>query len=118
VSAHTWDIECVAFFPVANDDRRRGYAHLKLPGGMLLKDVGIIQTSYGSRATFPRARNQGDPGDFKKLHAAIFFPDEANWIAFSAAAVKAVRAAYPSALPPGRETTAIALSTSLAATAA
>lgn len=106
-ATHLWQIRCVEFTPrSAPDTILLGFATFELLGGMRIADVRVIKTAKGIGITLPyrivmrgRAPAQLDDGAWWTVWP-VEFPKASDWLAFCRAAVEAVRAAYPDALPP------------------
>lgn len=102
-------IRCTSFTPAP--PHRGGllaYCAFEIAGGIRLNDVRLIATEAGIRAHFPRravlAGGHVDktPNGNLRTVAPVEIPDPAALAAFSAAAVLAVEAAFPGALPTDR----------------
>jgi hypothetical protein len=92
-----WQIECVGFVaePV---NKLVGYARLRLPGGMVIHGARVFRTPEGLRIGSPEIARRYDPDGRWTSSRAFNFPDQADWVRFSVAAIAAIERAYPGAL--------------------
>lgn len=103
---HRWQIACIEFRPArdASGDLL-GFARFELAGGMVLSGVCVARNRYGIKVMFSRSvAMKGDEpkrgGDGSWLAVKLVdFPRTDDWRAFSNAAIAAIRAAFPDALP-------------------
>jgi len=103
---HAWSIECTEFTPAIRPGDVLGFIRLLLPGGMMLNDLRIVRLQDGSigvvlprRAVLARRQPVRRPdGEFMTV-CPIDFPRRADWERFNTAALKAIRTAFPDALP-------------------
>jgi hypothetical protein len=115
-AVYAWDVVCTSWRPAAWGGDRLGYVDLVLAGGLSINDVRVIrQATGGIQCMFPRQYRKAQRPECENLpRPCVSFARPCDWIAFTDAAVKAVRAAYPLALPPDHETTATLAGASLA----
>lgn len=101
-----WQIRCTKFQPALFDRGLLGFANFELPGGLVLADGRIYRAPHGGlcvkfrelgilSANEPARRENGT----LKTLRPISFSHHLDWLAFSNAAVAAVRVAYPGQLP-------------------
>ncbi len=103
--AYSWNIECIEFAPARRPEGGLvGFARFRLPGGLQLNDTRVVRVGSGLLVTFPRrcAMVGGNPahrsnGDWMLVNA-VAFPRDDEFRAFSAAAIAAIRVAFPGAL--------------------
>jgi hypothetical protein len=91
-----WQIECLSFV-AAPANRLLGYARLALPGGMVLHSCRVFKTEQGPRVASPEIARRYDPDGRWTSSRAYNFPDQADWVRFSDAAIAAIEHAFPGA---------------------
>ena len=96
-----WRIRCLSFEPSRFDAGLLGFATFALEGGLLLRDGRICRTEHGLGVHFRRlgVLSDGEADFTHRTVKPISFPRHADWMAFNAAALSALRAAFPDAIP-------------------
>ncbi len=99
-------VVCLAFTPAHHQGGVLGFVDLGLPGGLELRDLRLGWRNGALTLTGPRRAvlAGGDVarlprGEMRTLYP-IAIPDPEDQRAFAAAAVAAIRRAFPDALPP------------------
>ena len=90
--APAWHLSCTAWTPTPDRSGQLGVADLVLaPSGLMLFGARVVRLQSGHiHVLAPR----------HKSRPTFRIADDAAWLRFSAAALEAVQAAYPNALPP------------------
>ena len=96
---------CVSFTPAHHPGPLLGFCDLRLPGGLELRELRVCRRPAGLEVNFPRRGviEKGQlarfPDGTPRLLRPAMVPDPTDAAAFTRAALAAVVAAFPDALP-------------------